>query len=158
MAALPPGSAMSDNFSRRDCLKYLGASAAVGWTLGGDVSRVATAAEGDTVRPSLHLASFRCDVTPPLGHSCCGGWITPVQAVDDSLEAIGLVLLGAGPPIVICAVDWTGLLNDAHHQWRQALAEAAASTALRATLAAASTSPRARSVCRAASSRATSRR
>jgi len=29
---------------------------------------------------------------------------------------------------VICAVDWTGLLNDAHLQWRSALAEAAGTT------------------------------
>ncbi len=74
---------------------------------------------------NLHLATFRCDVPPPAGHSLCGGWIKPAAAVDDPLEAIGLVLLGAGAPIVICAVDWTGLLNDAHLEWRSALAAAA---------------------------------
>ena len=74
---------------------------------------------------NLHLARFRFDVTPLLGHSLCGGWIKPVEAIDDPLEAIGLIILGAGEPIVICAVDWTGLLNDAHLQWRLALAEAA---------------------------------
>lgn len=73
----------------------------------------------------LQLATFRFDVTPPMGHSLCGGWIKPVVGVDDPLEAIGYVLLGAGKPIVICAVDWTGLLNSAHIQWRQALADAA---------------------------------
>lgn len=77
---------------------------------------------------SLHLATFRFDVTPPVGHSLCGGWIKPVEAVDDSLEAIGMVILGAGAPIVLCAVDWTGLLNDAHIQWRATLAEAAGTT------------------------------
>ncbi len=77
---------------------------------------------------SLRLASFRFDVTPPMGHSLCGGWIKPVEAVDDSLEAIGVVITGAGAPIVLCAVDWTGLLNDAHIQWRAALAEAAGTT------------------------------
>ena len=77
---------------------------------------------------NLHLAPFRFDVTPPLGHSLCGGWIKSVVAVDDPLEAIGIVLLGVGRPIVICAVDWTGLLNDAHLQWRTALAEAAGTT------------------------------
>lgn len=76
----------------------------------------------------LHLAPFRFDVTPPLGHSLCGGWIKPVAAVDDPLEAVGFVLLGAGPPIVLCAVDWTGLLNEAHVAWRKALAEAAGTT------------------------------
>src|SRR5262249_31103138 len=76
----------------------------------------------------LSLASFRFDVTPPEGHSLCGGWIKPVAAVDDALEAIGFVLLGAGKPIVLCAVDWTGLLNEAHVEWRKALAEAAGTT------------------------------
>lgn len=77
---------------------------------------------------ALRLATFRFDVTPPMGHSLCGGWIKPVEAVDDPLEAIGYVLLGAGKPIVVCAVDWTGLLNSAHIQWREALAEAAGTT------------------------------
>lgn len=76
----------------------------------------------------LHLASFRFDVTPPTGHSLCGGWIKPVSGVDDALEAIGLVLRGAGAPIVLCTVDWTGLLNEAHLAWRTALAEAAGTT------------------------------
>jgi hypothetical protein len=78
--------------------------------------------------PALKLATFRFDVTPPAGHPLCGGWIKPVGGVDDSLEAIGLLITGGGAPIVICAVDWTGLLNEAHQQWRQALAQAAGTT------------------------------
>lgn len=73
----------------------------------------------------LHLATFRFDVTPPLGHSLCGGWIRPAEAVDDPLEAIGFVLLSDQPPIVVCSVDWTGIANSAHLAWRKALAEAA---------------------------------
>ena len=38
--------------------------------------------------PALHLATFRCDVTPPLGHPLCGGWIEPVRAVDDPRRAL----------------------------------------------------------------------
>ena len=73
----------------------------------------------------LRLATFRFDVTPPEGHSLCGGWIRPVVAVDDPLEAMGYVLMGIGKPIVVCVVDWTGLANSAHIQWRKALADAA---------------------------------
>jgi len=73
----------------------------------------------------LQLAPFRFDVTPPLGHSICGGWIPSVASVSDPLECVGFVLLGAGEPIVICAVDWLALLNSAHLVWRRALAEAA---------------------------------
>ena len=77
---------------------------------------------------NLRLATFRFDVTPPEGHSLCGGWIRPVVGVDDPLEAMGYVLLGIGKPIVVCAVDWTGLANSAHIQWRKALADAAKTT------------------------------
>ena len=76
----------------------------------------------------LRLATFRFDVTPPEGHSLCGGWIRPVVGVDDPLDAMGYVLLGIGKPIVVCAVDWTGLANSAHIQWRKALADAARTT------------------------------
>lgn len=79
----------------------------------------AVSAAGD-----LKVSTFRADVTPPMGHPLCGGWIKPVEAVDDPLEAIGLVIQGAGDPIVICAVDWTGILNSAHRQWREAIATA----------------------------------
>jgi hypothetical protein len=82
----------------------------------------------------LHLCPFRIDVTPPLGHSLCGGWIQPVVDVDDPLEAIGFVLLGLDKPIVICVVDWTGILNSAHITWRKALAEAAGTTPERVAL------------------------
>lgn len=73
----------------------------------------------------MRLAHFACDVTPPLGHPLCGGWIEPVKSVDDPLEARGVVLLDAGRPIVLCAVDWCELRNDSHERWRHALAEAA---------------------------------
>lgn len=77
---------------------------------------------------SLRIAPFRFDVTPPVGHPLCGGWIKPVAAVEDALEALGYVVLGAGDPVVVCAVDWAGLLNEAHVQWRTALATAAGTT------------------------------
>ncbi len=108
--------------SRRRFLQQL-AVAPAAWSLLPSLSRAAAETAGN-----LHLAPFHFDVTPPQGHSLCGGWIKPVIGVDDTLEAIGFVLLGAGKPIVLCAVDWTGLLNDAHVQWRSALADAAGTT------------------------------
>ena len=79
--------------------------------------------------PALHLATFAADVTPPLGHPLCGGWIEPARAIDDPLRALGVVLLGPESPVVLCAVDWCGIRNDAHLAWRQALARAAHTTA-----------------------------
>src|SRR5437868_5840205 len=78
--------------------------------------------------PTLHLATFRCDVSPPLGHPLCGGWIEPARAIDDPLRALGVVLLGPSSPVVLCAVDWCGIRNDAHLAWRKALARAAHTT------------------------------
>ena len=78
--------------------------------------------------PPFHLATFACDVTPPDDHPLCGGWITPVRGVDDPLKALGVVLLGGSKPVVLCAVDWTGLRNEAFRIWRAALASAAHTT------------------------------
>jgi hypothetical protein len=74
--------------------------------------------------PALHLATFSADVTPPTGHPLCGGWIEPVKGTDDPLYAIGIILLGMGRPVVLCALDWCGLRNDANKAWREALAAA----------------------------------
>ena len=111
------------DFSRRDFLKRTVLTTAAGWSL--LVPQAVQAAESAT---GLKIATFKFDVTPPIGHGCCGGWIKPIEVVDDGLEAVGVVLLGAGKPIVLCAVDWTGLLNEAHVQWRTALAQAAGTT------------------------------
>src|SRR5437868_10657608 len=84
--------------------------------------------------PVYHLASFSCDVTPPLGHPLCGGWIEPVRGVDDPLFARGVVLLGGDSPVVLCSVDWCGLRNDANRLWREALAKATHTTPDRVAL------------------------
>ncbi|MBY0587416.1 hypothetical protein K2X85_09585 [bacterium] len=82
----------------------------------------------------LRLAPFRFDVTPPIGHSLCGGWIKPAVAVDDPLEAIGFVLIGMDAPIVVASFDWCGILNSAHVELRSALAKAAGTTPDRVTV------------------------
>jgi hypothetical protein len=75
--------------------------------------------------PRYHVATFESDATPPLGHPLCGGWIEPVRGFDDPLKCLGVVLLGEGKPVVLAALDWTGLRNEAYRSWRAALAEAA---------------------------------
>jgi hypothetical protein len=76
----------------------------------------------------LHLAVFQADVTPPLGSPVA---YAPARSIEDPLSARGVVLLGAGAPIVLCAVDWIGIANEGHDAWRQALAEAAGTTPAR---------------------------
>ena len=119
--------------SRRDFARTAASGASAAWAAWTTVPE-SLRADATRAAGALRLATFRFDVTPPVGHALCGGWITSVVAVDDPLEANGVVLLGAGAPIVLCAVDWTGLLNVAHLRWRQALAEAAGTTPDRVAL------------------------
>lgn len=126
MSVKDPPSSMQFSGTRRLFLGTTAASIAMGTH---SIVRAQNPTAGN-----LHIGTFRFDVTPPMGHSLCGGWIRPVEAVDDRLQAIGYILLGAGAPIVVCVVDWTGLLNSAHVQWRQALAEATGTTIDRVTV------------------------
>ncbi|MGE3818446.1 MAG: hypothetical protein AB7I30_03360, partial [Isosphaeraceae bacterium] len=83
---------------------------------------------------AFHLARFSVDATPPRGHSLCGGWIKPVEAVDDPLSLRGVVLMGAGLPIVLASLDWTGVMDESHRLWTEALADAAHTTPDRVAL------------------------
>ena len=78
--------------------------------------------------PRFELATFSVDVTCPLGHRLMG--LLPVRAreIVDPLYAHGQVLLGAGRPIVIVAVDWCELRNDAYDRWRAVIADAVDTT------------------------------
>jgi hypothetical protein len=73
------------------------------------------------------LTPFSADVTPPLGHPCMGGGIAPARTIEDRLEAIGFVLGGGTlpSPVVLVAVDWCEIRNDAYDRWREVLADAA---------------------------------
>jgi len=83
--------------------------------LGGPATRAGT----------FQLATFSADVTPPLGHPLMGGGIAPARVIVDPLSARGFVLWGGGLPLVLAAVDWCEIRNDAYQRWRQVLAEAA---------------------------------
>jgi hypothetical protein len=82
----------------------------------------------------LHLAKFDVDATVPMGHPLCGGWIKPAEVVDDPLRLRGIVIQGMDAPIVLAAIDWTGICNASYFQIRDALAQAAFTTADRVSL------------------------
>lgn len=73
----------------------------------------------------LKIATFQIDVTPPIGSPLCEGFVPPVAKIDDPLFTRGLVILGAGDPIVLCAVDFVGLGNEGFDAFREALAKGA---------------------------------
>ena len=75
--------------------------------------------------PSLRIARFQVDATPPLGTPLCEGAVRPADRIEDPLSCRGMVFLSAAKPIVVCALDWVGIGNDGHDAWRAALAEAA---------------------------------
>jgi hypothetical protein len=74
----------------------------------------------------LRLATFDVDVTPPIGGMLA---YDPVKGQWElGLRGRGVILLGAGEPIVLCAIDWIGISNESHDVFRQRLAEAAGTT------------------------------
>lgn len=99
--------------------------------LGAFASMCAYASNHAEAPPALRLATFRTEVTPPLGHPLMGGGIAPAKRVEDPLFALGWVLLGAGKPIVYVAVDWCEIRNDAYDRWRNVIADAVGTDAVR---------------------------
>ena len=78
------------------------------------------------VRPSIQVATFEADVTPPVGAPLCLGLVAPVARVGDALTARGVILYpGREKPIVVCALDWLGVGNTSQDLWKAALARAA---------------------------------
>jgi hypothetical protein len=80
------------------------------------------------------ICTFQCDATPPLGSPLCYASVEAAQEIVDPLTVRGVVLLGAGEPIVLCAVDWVGIANASYDEFRQALAEAAGTSIDRVAL------------------------
>jgi len=74
----------------------------------------------------LRIATFDIDATPPVGFPMAYDRVRRVEEM--SLRARGIVLTGAGDPIVLCAIDWIGIGNGGHDAFRSVLAGAAGTT------------------------------
>ncbi|HJS06601.1 MAG TPA: hypothetical protein VJ809_03050 [Pirellulales bacterium] len=87
---------------------------------------------------AVRLAVFEVDASPPVGSPLA--YDTNIE-VQNPLSCRGIVLLppqdqsgresDATRPIVLCAVDWIGIGNAAHREFREALAKAAGTSASR---------------------------
>jgi len=71
---------------------------------------------------ALKISVFDVDATPPVGSyltydQMMGAW-------DLGLRAKGVVLTGAGAPIVTCAIDWIGIANESQDAFKKTLADA----------------------------------
>lgn len=102
--------------TRREAISVL-----AGMTAVGSAARSSAIASA----PGFKLSTFSVDVTPAIGEPLLAGLLPPVRAIDDPLFAKGWVLTGPSRPIVMAAVDWCEIRNDAYDRWRDKLAEAA---------------------------------
>src|SRR5690606_39825076 len=71
----------------------------------------------------LQLSTFDVDATPPIGDPLT--YDSTANSWDLGLRAKGIVLQGAGLPIVLVAIDWIGIANESQDAFKAALAEAA---------------------------------
>ncbi|WP_164100772.1 hypothetical protein [Candidatus Laterigemmans baculatus] len=73
----------------------------------------------------LRVGVFHSDASPEIGSMMA---YDRCIEVTDPLSCRGVVILGSGEPIVLCAIDWIGVANEAHDELRQRLAEATGTT------------------------------
>ncbi|MAG93491.1 MAG: hypothetical protein CMJ48_07055 [Planctomycetaceae bacterium] len=98
------------------------------------LSCVLTASLSTSAAEGLRVAVFQIDATPPVGSPLCNGNVKPVKEIVTPLTARGVVLLGAGKPIVLCAFDWVGIANESHDRFRESLARSVGTSSDRVTL------------------------
>ena len=74
---------------------------------------------------ALRVGVFAVDASPPVGSPLA---YDPTKGTVHPLSCKGVVLIGQDKPIVLCALDWIGVGNDGHREFRAKLAEAAGTT------------------------------
>jgi hypothetical protein len=76
-----------------------------------------------TLAGQSRLATFSCDVTPPLGAPMfCGD---ALRTIEEPLLAKGVVIHAGGERYVLCAIDWCLLCNGSYQAIRNEIAIAA---------------------------------
>lgn len=73
----------------------------------------------------LRVATFRCEVTPPLGFLAYPPTFQPLQKIEHPLLAKGIVLDDGSRRYVLCAIDWCALCNSTFDLFCRKVAEGA---------------------------------
>ncbi len=74
----------------------------------------------------IRVATFDVDASPPIGSPLA---YDPTAGIQTPLSCRGVVILGSGKPIVLCAVDWIGIGNGGQTLFKERLAQAAGTQA-----------------------------
>ena len=86
----------------------------------------ALAADRAAGKPTgLKIATFQTDATPPIGYDM--GY-SVVKKLGEPLLVKGVVITGAGKPIIMVAVDWVTIDGKARDEWHALLAKTAGTT------------------------------
>lgn len=70
----------------------------------------------------IRVGTFDVDASPPVGSPLA---YDPTKGIDTPLSCRGIVVAGAGKPIVLCSVDWIGISNGGQTVFRESFAKAA---------------------------------
>ena len=83
-------------------------------------------------KEGLRVATFDVDASPPVGSPLA---YDPTKEITEPLSCRGIVLApGDEKPIVLCTVDWLGIANAAHQEFRERMAVATGTTADRVSV------------------------
>ncbi|MEJ7692759.1 hypothetical protein [Daejeonella sp.] len=93
------------------------------WIVGGVLILSSVTVLAQSAPNNLKLAVFDIDATPPVGSQLT--YDPMVNSWDLGLRAKGIVILGAGQPIVMCSVDWIGISNESQDEFKRVMALAA---------------------------------
>jgi len=82
----------------------------------------------------LQIATFECDITPPLGEPIGLGFIKTLETKEHPLLAKGIVLKDEQGTYVICGLDWMEGRGETYDVLRQTIAKAAGTSYSRVTV------------------------
>ena len=82
-------------------------------------------------KAELHVATFVCDVSPPVNLPVGLGFIHIAMSVEHPWFAKGVVLGDGNHRYVLCAIDWLEVHNESYDLLRATLASAFSTHSLR---------------------------
>lgn len=91
------------------------------FTYKGHADNVNSVNDNESVQ--LEITTFDIDVTPSIGYKMA--YNEMLNSWDMGLRAKGIILLGAGQPIVMVAIDWIGINDECYDEFKRAVASAA---------------------------------